>query len=542
MFKRRKNQLLSKLRKFFTVPPIQASVLFVVPVFIVLINIQLSNASGPMSIRFSDPEFIYLFNGMIMAEPNLQVGHIDNPGTPLQVIAAISTRIAHFFVGKESYFDDVLMRPDFYLGIINCTLNSLVGIFSLIFGIGLFKVTGNILISLLVQITPFSSHETIVSMTRVLPDPFIWLAFICLVYYLIKYYFDSDSNARLKHYALMMGLTCGFALSFKFDALSLYLLPLIILPGLKIKIRFLLIGLLSFFVFAFPILFDLDFIFFWLKGLLTHTGKYGYGDPGIINPSVFFDNIQSILKFYPGYKWGLIVVMLSLVLGYFLKPKNGEKLFVIQSALIVTAIFHVLLVAKHFALHYMLPALGLFPLFVFFGFETFNRNRIFLRKLAMISVLGFVTYSFTNQYKKTIQWKRQVTIAKEEVVKEVRTIVGDGKLFIVSQPYNFYFEEQGLVFGYFFTGKYRRQFQSALDRIYPNSFVYDFENMYFRSGVEINPDNFFNPGDVAYVFICSKIADKAQPSLNLLGKLSMKEVYRNEYTNDYLLEVIKVTE
>ena len=44
---------------------------------------------GLYSLRSADPEYIYFISGLSIADGKFMLGHIDNPGTPLQYLTAL---------------------------------------------------------------------------------------------------------------------------------------------------------------------------------------------------------------------------------------------------------------------------------------------------------------------------------------------------------------------------------------------------------------------------------------------------------------------
>jgi hypothetical protein len=48
-----------------------------------------------------------------MGNLHFDVGHVDNPGTPLQLLVAIITRLTHLIAGKDTYIEDILYPARF---------------------------------------------------------------------------------------------------------------------------------------------------------------------------------------------------------------------------------------------------------------------------------------------------------------------------------------------------------------------------------------------------------------------------------------------
>ena len=96
-------------------------VLLILPVLLALTTVYLNNARGPFWLGPNlDPDYVYLLNACNMAEFK-KVGHIDHPGTTVQVLGAIIIRTVHFFhfSTDDDLQTDVLKRPEYYLNAIN---------------------------------------------------------------------------------------------------------------------------------------------------------------------------------------------------------------------------------------------------------------------------------------------------------------------------------------------------------------------------------------------------------------------------------------
>src|SRR5262245_51688104 len=72
-----------------------ALVLAVPPVLFALTVLALKEARGPFWYgKNSDPDYAYLFNSLVVAQVR-SPGHIDHPGTTLQVFGALVLRARH---------------------------------------------------------------------------------------------------------------------------------------------------------------------------------------------------------------------------------------------------------------------------------------------------------------------------------------------------------------------------------------------------------------------------------------------------------------
>jgi hypothetical protein len=130
--------------------------LFILPAVYFLVARHFRILLGDLSLRSSDPEYIYFMSGLNMSEGLLEVAHIDNPGTPLQVLMAVLFRIIWLLRGAPSpYLEDVLLYPDFYLSVTSLTIAALTTVLLLFAGKKIYEHTGSVLLAILFQSAPF---------------------------------------------------------------------------------------------------------------------------------------------------------------------------------------------------------------------------------------------------------------------------------------------------------------------------------------------------------------------------------------------------
>ena len=96
------------------------SFIFVIfPLAFLFCVLLLKSARGPYWRCINmDPEYTYLINSLNFAE-GLPIGHVDHPGTTLQVSGAWILKSFHFFRDASLLAEDVLKNPEVYLGLMN---------------------------------------------------------------------------------------------------------------------------------------------------------------------------------------------------------------------------------------------------------------------------------------------------------------------------------------------------------------------------------------------------------------------------------------
>jgi len=496
-----------------------------------------------------DPEYTYLLNGVCLGQFKFDIGHVDNPGTPLQIIVAIVTRIVHLFSQTEKvYIEDVVANPQFYLSVINIVNISLIALIILAAGIYIFRITGNIGLSLLIQFTPFAYLEYIVNTIRIFPEVIIIIPSMFMIITLIHYIYNKNSDSNISWYVLVFSLITGFGLSFKLDFLSLIFIPLIIIPSLKHKIRYLFLSVSSFFIFAFPILWKLNFFYHWVKDLFIHSGRYGRGDTNVINLNDLFPNLSKLFNFYSLYFIILFILIIVAIVYHFkifnLKNEDNKKLYKILTGLIVSFLFHIILVSKHFSYHYMMPSLFLSCFALFIVIEILRKKHSIIKGLVAILIIIVLSISFNKSFLKTMGWKEITDHNKIEVIEDTRSIVGDKPFITVGHPFDFYFEEMGLLFGMLHTGKHRPNFQKILDKYYPNTYIYDNSiTEFFHWADFFPPDEFINKYDNIYVFVDAQELNIKDKVFALLGPEAKEEcLYTNDKTGDKVFRISRKKE
>jgi hypothetical protein len=101
-------------------------ILGILPLAFLLCGFIFREMASPYSQRSIDPEYIYFISALSMGSGIPDVAHIDNPGTPLQVLGAIVFRVVWLFEASGKPFaESVLTQSDDYLTWLNISLSLL---------------------------------------------------------------------------------------------------------------------------------------------------------------------------------------------------------------------------------------------------------------------------------------------------------------------------------------------------------------------------------------------------------------------------------
>ncbi|MBL8005885.1 MAG: hypothetical protein JNJ56_00010 [Ignavibacteria bacterium] len=399
--------------------------LLIFPVSLYFTGIILRNVQGPYYLNFYDPSYVYLINSLNMAQlSGFGVGHFDHPGTTVQVLGAFTVRIFHLIGQVHSDIAaDVLSRPEAFLHVENRFFILLNSAALLFLGIFTFRITGNVILSLLIQLTPFTSEEIFYGLIIVTPDNLLVFTSVFLVALLVYYIFRIDIRSDTPFYfIILLALVCGFGLDTKLNFLPLFVISFFIVKGFKRKMIFTLLTILFFTVFFFPVISNYDKFLTWIESLFLKSGHYGKGDSTVIDTSTFTGNLFLIFKkdkfFLLIYIFTLITLAVSPVMKlnfsdtarYFRFKKDIKLLTVI----FLSVNLHIFLVAKHYAQYYMIPSFVLsvfnLVLIVFIWSDYLKKyeislrfNAVFLVLILIISVQGFlkIYYSYyEGEYQK----------------------------------------------------------------------------------------------------------------------------------------------
>ena len=249
--------------------------LLVFPSIYILLSYFFNSIQPLYSLKSVDPEYAYFMSGLNLSLLKFNLGHIDHPGSPLQYILAICFRCTYLFRTTElPYIEDVLLNSDSYLSIANFVVNSILSLMLVFIGFKCFKITNNIAYSLLLQTTPFITQITYDSLGRITPEPLMLIPISLLALYLFEFFFNKKKPDSTKE-IFILGFISGLALSIKLTCIPLWIIPIVIIPGMRKKFIFIGIATLSFLTISIPVLIKIEQFWHWGKNLFLHSGDYG---------------------------------------------------------------------------------------------------------------------------------------------------------------------------------------------------------------------------------------------------------------------------
>lgn len=347
--------------------------LLVIPILFFITGNILKNIQGPYYLNFYDPSYVYLINALNLAQ-GFGVGHFDHPGTTVQLITAIIVKIYHWISNADSdIVKDVLSRPENYLRVANLVFLFISTITLFTAGIFTYKISNNLFLSFIIQLSPFVSMQIFYGVIIITPDNFLIFVSICFLTLLIYYLYNAtalQSVTSLK-FLLLFSVVCGIGVATKLNFIPLFIIPLILIQNRKNKILFLFFSFVAFLIFVLPAISNYSRFIEWVQRLLVFSGHYGTGSAVVIDSSSFIKNLGSIFIkdniFFASY----LITGVTLICYYFRKNKSPIKSNICQKqSRLLTAIFatinlQVILVAKQYAQYYMIPSFMLLMLALF---------------------------------------------------------------------------------------------------------------------------------------------------------------------------------
>src|SRR5512133_1219123 len=267
--------------------------LAIIPLLFLYISFRYIQYAGLYFSTDVDPEFNYLFNGIALAHLKFHLNAIGHPGTPIQCLIAITARIVHLFRPGQPLWDDVMQYPWVYIRAAVFTGGFINALMIYYLGTKVFRYTKSLTQSLFLQITPFAYLITIEASYRLMPEMIMPAIICCWIVLLVKRLYDTAPDPRKD--SLCFALLFGFSLADKLTFLPFFVLPLFLLPGSKFKLRYSLVSIVSFLVFAFPVLFNFPKFTGWVTGIISHKGVYGGGEKGFLDIQLFLWNLKTMV-------------------------------------------------------------------------------------------------------------------------------------------------------------------------------------------------------------------------------------------------------
>ncbi len=370
----------------FAGQPLEKIIFLLIPA-VYLLNVTVIHYSlGPFFLHRVDPEYFYMYNGIVVGAGNLSIQYFDHPGTPLHFLVAFSARIIDIFQPGD-YMQNFVNDPEKYIHAANLALNILISMILYFSGILVKRYSGLIFAGLLFQLSPFASASLLGLQGRIFADALLIIPLLLTGLMVIRSISQGPASRGSSKDILAFGLIIGFGTACKLVFFPVILIPLVILQvSLKQRINLVICSLLAFALFAYPVIFNFSHFWDWVSGMATHSGKYGAGNQGFIDFSSVPGNFKEMMLFN---KTLFIIALASLSATIlfsinFIKKRCNPNLLIRRAIIAVNlALFMAIaLIMKHYSNYYIIP------------YTVFTFLLILLTLLLIMSLRGMLTSSF----------------------------------------------------------------------------------------------------------------------------------------------------
>lgn len=482
-------------------------ILCILPIFHFFISVVLHQRIGYFYLTSTDPEYFYLMSGGALSNLNLDIGFIDHPGSPINIVVAIASKITFLLSGENNIYQDIVKNPELYIFTSNLLFNVVLSIIIYYLGSVTIKHTNNLKLALILQAGFFSNMAIIPITARLLPEGFMLLPLGVLIIILLNYLYDKNCETHWKKYIILFSIIIGWGTATKLSFAPFIIIPLFLVPGLKRKLAIMAFSIIFFFIIAFPVLHHLNRYWHWVSNLFIHSGIYGTGESNVFDVQAAFNNVFVLFKKFK-VVFGLMAAILILNIYLFFNKKfpSYNKYRNVSLACVTGGIFFVLFVSKHFKFHYFFPELlfqGFFIFLLLYPFILkFNRNKFIIS----IEWLGFVFALFLMGSSLHSLSSSGYTNRKDNQLSRIvqfKSEIDTNDLLIISGYYaGTPFKEFSLSQGYHLSGPVKKYYKQPLFNKYKNSFIYyEWSNKFFNWNKFVDAQYILQQSKPIYVYI-----------------------------------------
>jgi hypothetical protein len=331
-------------------------------------------------------------------------------------------------------------------------------------------------------------------------------------------------------YVVLFSLLSGFGLATKATFLPLVIIPLVLLSGYKRKTFYLAGTLFTFVFFTSPAIPEYHNMFRWFYRLSTHSGIYGHGEQGIIDPEVYLQDITTIIRVNPVLSAVLAASLAIVTVGFIrFRKRSADRdiLLKVLFAFILAMVLSILLVAKHYnANHYLIPVLGTLGLILFLmekNLREFIQHGQVSQWLAPVILTGLTLFILIRLVPNLKQADYYYRITNEEY---------DSTFAMIDRQYPdhtriYYYPNSinkfsALKFGNSYA---KRRNLSEIKKIYPVTYFYDTRSwLFYNWEAEMSFEDLLRIYGDNLVFISRRISAEEVKTIRQMG-FPVREVY-----------------
>lgn len=479
-----------------------------------------------------DPVYAYLMNGLTFALGSNDIGHTDHPGTPLQLFVALIIKIMGWLSGANDLGTDLLVNPESYLKVISVTLIVINCVLLWMLGLFAYKNLKNRSLAITLQLLPLLSFQLINFLPIVACETVISLLSFAIAACIILY--DSKEEGHLK-LLVVIALLSAIVVATKISSIAILIIPFFFVEKVKSRVLYLLLTLLFIFLLISPVVNKMGHFTDFLGKMATHTGKYGSGEEKLFDAAIYFRSVWMMLT----KEFTFTLHLLLLPVGWVVITKREIKgsLKRLYIAVTLATAFQVLMVAKHYSFHYLMPVFALYmPLHGYFWIKLFREKISILptRTISLIVIL-LVAGVFTRIAVKN-NFKKGIVNTVDKTTKMIHSQF-NGKYIILTESNNdAALMEPALRFGLSYVGaSMKKRLTPILTSLYPGNYLWnsregftDWTGSYLASDV-------FSVNSRMYIYAntesCEVSMARISQMINQVGMsgiVSLQNVYQNE--------------
>jgi len=449
---------------------------------------------------FIDPDYIYLINGLnIFRGESYSIGHVDHPGTPLQILIGLFIKIIGTLRGTSNFSMDVLSNPQFYIKTIIICIAFFHSLIIYFIGKRYYTHQNNIIEAILLQ-SSFLLFDTVTTIyMKLFPDTIIPIGSLLIILITIEKMWGTMKD---RIYSILSGLILGVFIAIKFTFLPMAIIPIIIASKWQNKILIPVYTGLIFFISILPVIDKLTYFRSFIFNIATHDGVYGTGNEEIINIPKMLNNMWNLIQVE--YTFTLIFSLLFIYLifviykNHFQSCKNND--IRILFALFANIVLQLILVSKQVNFRYMIPSL-LISSFAL----TIIINKLKSVKIVYFPIVFLILISALYYNYKMTSKALEIKHSRNKTYTYIRdSIKSDDALIIVTEDswFGSPFKSHSLMYGKLYCYRQGEQYDSLLERIYPNRFFWKHNLQQFSSwNMSVMPDLLINQYKKLYIYI-----------------------------------------
>lgn len=488
--------------------------LFVLPVFFFITTILIHYSSGPFYLLTVDPEYFHLLSGINLAIFNLATPNTAHPATTIQIAYALASLPINTIL-PGSLVENVINHPELFIHATSILITMIISGLLFWFGRVVHQLSGSLFAALLVQLVPYGSSHQFLSWGRIMPESFVIIPIILLMAYSLRYLHQSKTKETTIIHVRIFALIIALSIATKFSYFPLLLVPFIILPTWRFKIRFLVLSVMFSLLFAFPILFNLTDTFKWLFNMFISSGKWGGGSATFIDWGAVPQRLEEIGRYDRSLNYITIILMVMCATILIFRKKINQAHIVRKSQLYISFVLAIILftalVVKHFSIHYLIPILSFKLFFVFLITDLITtflkpyKHHKWWYAPGFIAGLFFVVSTFISSQNSIPNRIKRVDRLNDQKLQINQAIKPDIPILISSYYWGSPFPEKALADAFLVSGKLKFTFQQDLMKRFPNSYFYfDWGKRFYFWDKFLNPKDFIEPGSGAFLYLVNR--------------------------------------